>query len=924
MVGLANKVMDHEHPLKAGEATPLPLKMNWEIERPGLAIPASVWQAAKPVITISGPPGYGKSTLLAQWRKHCLAMGKRVVSIKATPGDRDGDKLILDMAAELQPGEAESTSSFLDRFGSAGQVAVLKALLAEADTGDHGTTLIIDDVHELLDQPSEALLRMLLRYQSDTLTLVFAGRVYPAGVVSVAMLEGRLTRFNTTDLALSKAEAAELLRQHGIEARDALVGTLTERTQGWPAAVRLVALSLQHDTHQQDSFVGALAENPRPLTEYLNESVLSRLPPHLRSFLIRLALLRSFSSNLASAATAESSAGLWLEELESRGIPITQSDDIDPKYTLHPLVRDFLLSRLRTIGGSQLAETRDRACDWYTAHGEIDGAIEVSLEGGDLDRAAALILEHSEYTIRQYGRHKTFMYWTNKFPPNALEKLPEIQTQQAWALDFLRRHEEAENLLTAVEHQHHLDSREDGNTKLQCTIEMQRCVQAGLRDHAKESVARSERWLARWPDAPRYEQAAVHAVLSFAYKALSDYEEGLRHARQGLALGREVNGFYILSWNGMLAISNLVKKGWYRQATHECRQYIEELAPHLGNRSPCVMMLHAMQAGLLYEFNKLAEAGDELGQGMTALMEQSSADPMIMGFVTLARLQILQGNPLEAFDTLAEGEALGHSRDLPRLAISLGAERVVMQLRHGELDQARALWDEVQRSTASGSRMGSFESAVRDKSSRIHARMALLHGDYEAVCEILGPIVRHTRHTGQKRKLIETLILQALSLHASGEQRKALKVFTEALQIGAPEGYIRLFADEGPQVADLIALYLQESHEDERAPTVAYARQLLDAIAPAQPSIGPDESAPARQGNVTDQSPLIEPLTSREIQILLKLQSGLPNRKLADSLLITEGTLKWHLRNIYGKLAVTSRLAAVTKARKLGLIDTLA
>lgn len=923
MVVLASNALQQEHPPSAGGGVGLPAKINWEIERPELAIPDSVWQVAKPVITISGPPGYGKSTLLAQWRKQCLSMGKRVVLIKATPGDRDGDKLILDMATELQPGEAESASSFLDRFGSAGQVAVLKALLAEADTGDHGTVLIIDDVHELLDQPSEAVLRILLRHQSEALALVFAGRVYPAGVVSVAMLEGRLTRFNTTDLALSKAEASELLLQHGIEAREALVSALMERTQGWPAAVRLVALSLQHDTQQQDSFVGALAENPRPLTEYLNESVLSRLPSHLRSFLKRLALLRSFSTELAAAATGEDDAGLWLEELESRGIPLTHNNDIDPKYTLHPLVRDFLLSRLRTVGGALLSETRDRACDWYTQHGEIDGAIEVTLEGGDLDRAAALILEHAEYTIRQYGRHKTFLYWTNKFPPSALERLPEIQIQQAWTLDFLRRHEEAENLLTAVEHQHDLASATGEGSDLQCTIEMQRCVQAGLRDHAKESVARSERWLARWPEADRYEKAAVHAVLAFAYKGLSDYEEGLRHARQGLALGREVNGYYILSWNGMLAISNLVKKGWYRQATHECRQYIEELAPLLGNRSPCVMMLHAMQAGLLYEFNKLSEAGDELGQGMTALMEQSSADPMIMGFVTLARLQILQGNPLEAFDTLAEGEALGHARDLPRLAISLGAERVVMHLRHGELDQARALWDEVQRATASGSRIGAFESAVRDKSSRIHARMALLHGDYAAVCEILGPIVRHTRQTGQKRKLIETLILQALSLNASGEQRKALKVFTEALQIGAPEGYIRLFADEGHQVADLLGLYLNESHDDERAPTVAYAKQLLDAVAPVDTTTRTDAPEQGRQSSATDQSTLIEPLTAREIQILLKLQSGLPNRKLADSLLITEGTLKWHLRNIYGKLAVTSRLAAVTRARKLGLIDPL-
>ena len=123
MVELARSILEVA-PTTAdlSEATP-PARVNWEIERQGLAIPDAAWHRQKPVITISGPPGYGKSTLLSQWRKQWLNAGQRVVLIKATPGDHDGDKLILDMATELQPAEAESASSFLDRFGSAGQVA---------------------------------------------------------------------------------------------------------------------------------------------------------------------------------------------------------------------------------------------------------------------------------------------------------------------------------------------------------------------------------------------------------------------------------------------------------------------------------------------------------------------------------------------------------------------------------------------------------------------------------------------------------------------------------------------------------------------------------------------------------------------------------------------------------------------------------
>ncbi|WP_216701357.1 LuxR C-terminal-related transcriptional regulator, partial [Methylibium sp. T29] len=315
------------------------------------------------------------------------------------------------------------------------------------------------------------------------------------------------------------------------------------------------------------------------------------------------------------------------------------------------------------------------------------------------------------------------------------------------------------------------------------------------------------------------------------------------------------------------------------------------------------------RAPLLYEMNRLEEAGGALEHGLTTLVEQTSVDSIIMGHVALARLQNAQGSHLDALETLSEGEVIGRTHGLSRLVVAMAAERIDLLLKRRELGQAQAQWLELQ-SFSESDPADAFKYAISDKAPRLESRIALMKGNSSLAWELTDPALQRATRTGQKRKQVELLLVRALAAQAAQDSEKASDALQKAVGIAMSEGYIRVFVDEGEPMRTLLVSASGSTARSD-SPTGEYLRQILAAF-------GVQKSDPKISAFVAG----AESLTSRELKILRRLQSELSNRQLADTLFITEGTLKWHLKNIYGKLNVTNRLTAVAAGRKLGLLDS--
>ncbi|MGH8518153.1 MAG: LuxR C-terminal-related transcriptional regulator, partial [Panacagrimonas sp.] len=671
------------------------------------------------------------------------------------------------------------------------------------------------------------ILRLLISHQPKGMGLVLSGRTQDSSLVSQALLEGRLARYAAAQLAFDESEVAALLRQHDVEPRAALVSGIAERTHGWPAVIRLIAMTLQEDPQHQDAFLRGMVERRQALTEYLSSVLLARLPERSAQFLLRISLLRRFSVSLAAAATGMSDARSLLEDLECRALPFSRSDDPALPYALHPLVREFLLARATREDPAAFAEQARRALDWMNANRRVDVAIDLSLDVGDIDGAAALIDRYARMEARSLGRHSTFLYWTNKLPPEHLYRFPKIQCIRVWSLNVIRRYGEADAILDSLEARvagkietETADSTGDCDYVLRA-VELERYIQLTLRDQWVGLADKTRSWLSRWPDNDKMDMGIVHVLIGCGLSSSSDFEEALSHLRLGQRYWREIKAHYVAAWADMWAATTLAKQGLIRQALYECDEAVAEIATNLGGQTPAVIMLQAMRGFLLYEMNRLEEAGAALESGLTALVEQCSVDSLIMGYVALARIQNAQGSQIDALETLAEGEVLGWAHNLPRLAIALAAERIDLLLRNGEVNQALVLWADLKRSSAVKAGRD-FDNVLRDKASRIEARTAIARSDPSLALSLIDPALAHATQTSQRRKQVELLLLKTVATHAKGESERALTLLQEALDIAMAHGYVRLFADEGPQVQALLGTYLQQREHQLGAASLAY------------------------------------------------------------------------------------------------------
>jgi ATP/maltotriose-dependent transcriptional regulator MalT len=870
-------------------------------------LPADFATLDRPVVTVSAPAGYGKSTLLDRWRRTVAQAGAEVVWLAVDADDRDGDRLTLDLLRAVAPADAKRAQMLLGGVGDQGRRAIIMALLAELAARRPRTVLFIDDLHWLGDGAAESILQPLIAHQPDSLALVLSGRASLAGHVSEALLEGRLHRYGPAQLAFDENDVARLLAQHRLESRETLVKGLIGRTQGWPAVLRLIAITLQDSEGQKDDLLQNLLERRQEVTEYLSKVLLSRLPPRTARFLLSVALLRRFDAALAGAITGMDDAAALIDELDRRAVPLSASGDVGLPHALHPLVREFLLVRLRRDDPAWMRTLADRGSRWLTGHQRIDAAIDLSLDAGDIDGAVALIDRFSRSAARHLGRHGTFLYWCNKLPREQLIHYPRIQVIRVWSLNVIRRYAEADQILADLELSVEQASPSERD-HVRALVDLEQCVQLTLRDQWMGLAPRVRAWLARWPDADTMHRGMAYTMVGCGEAASSEFENSLESLQTAHRLCEEAGVHYVVAWIGMWAASVMTKQGHYRQALHRCDEIVALIARRLGGQTPAEIMVHGLRGLLLYELGRLDEAGAALEHGLTALIEQSSVDSLIMGTVALARLQNARGMHLDALETLAEGETLGWTHELPRLAIALAAERIDLLLRQQEPAQAAELWRALERNVRRRD-SAACDLALRDKSPRIEARLALLGGAFEAAGELVEPALAHAIGTGQKRKQVELLIVQALALHGGNDEEGSFAKLRRALEIAMPEAYVRVFVDEGEPLRALLAGLLATAPEPARR---AAMREYIALLLAAYGSGSPNETdPPAAQSAV---------LTRRELKILGRLESSLSNRELADALFISEGTLKWHLKNIYSKLGVTSRIAAITTSRAKGLL----
>jgi LuxR family maltose regulon positive regulatory protein len=815
--------------------------------------------AGRRLTLVSAPPGSGKTTLLAGW----AAQARERVAWLTLDAEQDEPVHFRDCLLAAFQAAVPGLGRNLSRGSS------IPHLLNGLSGLPGRVVLVLDDYHVIGSPAVHEDVTLLLEGMPPALHLVLATRADPPLPIARLRARGQLNEIRGADLRFSVPEtAAFLLESMGLRLPAGDVETLEARTEGWIAGLQLAALSMQGRDNPQE-FIATFTGGHHHLQEYLAGEVIDRQPGSTREFLIQTSILDQLSGSLCSAVTGNAESAGLLSGLEHGNLFTVALDDEHGWYRYHALFAEALRRRLQqTCPVEQIAGLHLRASAWLEEHGAIAAAVRHARAAGDFERMARLA-EQAARASRLDSRMTNLPGWVAALPEAVARAHPRLRVFQAWGLFMGGRFGPARRILVEVR-----QSLEE------------------LPPGAENDRLRDE--LAAWLGIM---ETLVAGFVQGFDGSLEQAMRAYQAARQG-ALEAGILSLAAVATEG-LALAQYTR-GHLHQSARSCREVIE-----LGRRGadvplPLAAAGHIELAGIYIEWNNLAEAGRQLRLGEALCRQGEDVTILAEAHLVQSRLYEISRDRESALEALRQADQALAGIPYSMTHFNLDMQRVGLLLAAGRLQDARHLLRELDENSAHAEfRPATLGETRRMAWVRLHLAGRQPQQALALVDELIGPAEAAGRH-GRVMKL---LVFRALARHMLGEAHSALAALGRALEMAEPEGFVRLFLDEG---APLMA-QLRQAAAGGIAP--AYAGRLLAAWTAESAAATPPPAAV-----------LIAPLTPAELKVLRLIAEGCSNREITGQLVIALDTVKRHTSHIYRKLDVRSRTQAIVRARQLGLI----
>lgn len=839
------------------------------------------------IVAVVAPAGYGKTTLAGGWFRACKDADPVWVGLDASWRDQ-----VFFVRSLLNAVEGLSESVPMEAIDAAAALeGCWMALLQALGQRRRPMVLFFDDVQVLRGSESAHTLSRLLTAAPDPVRFVVCGRDGRDFDLAVPTARGLVRWVTQRELKLDTQDVRELARRRQLRAGDEAVDHIVGITEGWPALVQLALASGEGVQEAADGNSNLLMDS------FVYESFFKGLAPARQQALFVMAAVGDFTLSLLAALDVPEGAAA-IAEGEQLGIVQRRGRVAgEPFYTLHALVAERALTRLVGVGGIWAPSLGTWCAQWWYARGEVYRAIRAALRGDAAGLASTYLTGYARQLVQGEGRHETFLDLLAQLESCSVEPAGELMLYAVWALVFLRRYAEAAAWLARIGRACGKGTSAGVCLILHTTV-LQRGVIAGLRDDAADAEVFVRKWLAGPPDPDPFHNGAAHTVLAYAQKCNGRFADAAQSLREAQVKFEDAPSPYGLMWVRVISAASLLKAGRHRDALADSASALAEAPAFTPGAAGLAAMLRAIRALLLHERNQCADAMVEAEAALPLLPHQGIVDAMVAGYVAASRLQAARGDLSAALDAAAEGERVGLARGFMRLQLTMVAERALLLLRAGDVEAARRM------ASDHGLLPQSSQTHLhRDKAERLWARLDLAQGRPDLALQWADSGIDRARRSHQQHKLAELLMLRSLVLARTGDAEGAHDAVMESLRIAASNGYVRLYLDEGAELEGLLRRVVDKPQSP--TPAVAYARTLLLAAG----------AASACQDAVTLGQ---ERPTERELQILRLLADGLSNGEVAGRLVLTEGTVKWHLHNLYAKLGVRNRTGALREARGRG------
>jgi LuxR family maltose regulon positive regulatory protein len=867
----------------------------------------------RPLTLITAPAGFGKTTLVASCVTGC---GMPIAWLSLDKSDNQVGRFLNYLVAALQ--EADNTigseaAQLMTASQQAPAEAVLTSLINDLDTTGSEIALVLDDYQFISSQTVHAQVAFLLEHCPKTFHLLIATRSDPPLPLARLRARGRMVELRAADLRFTETEAAQFLNDvMGLHLDTGSVAVLKERTEGWIAGLQMAALSIR-DRKDVPGFIEGFSGTNRYILDYLLEEVLARQSPEIQRFLLYTSILERLTAPLCDAVLAndesfKSQSASILEYLERANLFLVPLDDERIWYRYHHLFADLLRTQLqKSLGAQGVAQLHVRASDWHAQNGSILEAIHHASMASDDERVERFIEQHYMEMVNR-GEMSSMRFWAGKLSKELVYSRPWLCIYEAHSHAWFGELDEADLLLEKAEKRIRSEiSAPDAPSMLGHLAYVKSRVTA-MREDTQRAI---EFCLAAREYVPASNlalQSDISITLGYEYFCSGDYANASRvlheTIRSGIALGAITNivaAYYVMA--KLVAVQGLLNKSYdtYQTAAQSIPGASRE---HLGAKA----VVEIGMADVLREWNDLDAALAHIKQGLALMPWWGKADDLALAYITLARIHLAQANRSDATEAVEKAIQLIQTRGVfSEARNAVESAQVKLWLAQGDL-YAADRWAASREGRSGSDDLFKFENEL---TYITRVRVLITQNKPNEAIGLLLHLEETARSAGRMGRVIEILLLQALALQEIGDSERAILALTECLTLAEPEGYVRVFLEEGQPMQLLLAQWLAQAGA---GPLRDYASRLLSQF-DAEP-----HGVTAPQKVAFPASDLVEPLSQRELEVLHLIALGRTNKEIAQQLFVASGTVKAHTASIYRKLDVANRTEAAARARQLGIL----
>jgi len=872
---------------------------------------------------ISASAGFGKTTLVSEWVAGC---GRPVAWLSLDEGDNDPVCFLIYLVAALQTIAANIGAGVLRTLQSPQPPpaeSILVALLNEITTVPNNFVLVLDDYHVIDSKSVDEALTFLLKHLPPQMHMVIATREDPSLPLARLRARGQLTELRAADLRFTPAEAAEFLNQMmGLNLAVEDIAALEARTEGWIAGLQMAALSMR-DHEDVAGFIKGFSGTNRYILDYLLEEVMAGQPPEIQHFLLYTSILERLNAALCDALLANDEgvqgkgndrstvseslsvgqSASTLKYLERANLFLVPLDDERIWYRYHHLFADLLRTQLQSSLGAQgVAQLHVRAADWHAQNGSILEAIDHASMASDDERVERFV-EQNYLELARGGEQSWIRFWTGKLSRELVYRRPWLCIYEAYSHSWFGELDEADRLLEEAEKRIRSEISAPDIRPMQGLLAYVKSRVTAMRGDIHQAIELCLKAREYTPASNLVLQLDTRITLGYEYFLDGDYANASpilnETIRSGMTADAVINTVAASCLMARLyAVQGLLNKSdaIYQTAA---RFITEASGQHFGARA----LVEVGIADVLCERNDLAAALVHMKQGQALIPMWDKADDLALAYITLARIHLAQANRSEAMEIVDKANQLIHSRGVfseARIAVEIA--QVKLWLAQGDF-QAANRWAASQEKCSGSDNQFRFENELTHITQ---VRVLIAQNKPDEAIGLLSHLEETALSAGRMGRVMEILLLQALALRQTGDSEQALMVLTKCLALAEPEGYLRVFIEEGKPMQELLLAYVHASFGE----NITYAQKLLAAFVLPGPSVAYD----VRSTNLAEQ------LTAREIEVLQAMAEGFSNHEIAEKFILAEGTVKFYVHAVLEKLGVHNRAKAVIEAKRLKII----